>query len=247
MSDKIQEKIKEAEIDNYLDLSNLELDTVPFLPENIVENIIFLFINDNALKNIDLTSFKNLQVLDMSDNLIDEIIFLPSTLEELVCNNCCLKKICYHPTIKRIHCNNNNLSHIEPYPQITNLQCGNNKLESIPSLPKIMYLICHENPIKQIGNCPNLIDLDCETTLLEGKITFAPMLRYLMCCNTKISDIFDLQELKEIEFYNCNITKLPYLPKLKSIIINNTNINLSAEYKIIKIFNMGSKFNIIFE
>jgi Leucine-rich repeat (LRR) protein len=243
-----EQKIKDADEENYLDLSNLDLDIIPSIPQTL-ENIDYLFLNNNKFKkiNIDFIIFKNLTVLDMSDNPIDEILSLPQNLIELVCNNCEIKNICYHPTIKKIHCMNNKLTFLEEYPLLEDLQCSNNKLISIPKLLNLKSLSCSENPTKIINHLPTLKVLNCANTLIEGKINFAPLITHLLCNNTKISDVSELSSLSEIEMNNTEIKELPYLTELKSLIINSMKINLSPQYKIKNLFNLGDKINIIFE
>jgi Leucine-rich repeat (LRR) protein len=247
-ADAIEKKIKGAEEENYLDFSNLDLSIIPILPQNL-ENIDYLFLNDNKFNKIefDLNFFKKLTVLDLSDNPIEEILCLPPNLIELVCNNCEIKNICFHPTIKKIHCMNNKLLSLEEYPLLEDLQCGNNKLNYIPSLINLKFLSCFENPIQNFNHLPNLKVLNCANTLFEGKINFAPSITHLACDNTKISDISNLDNLAELEMNNTDIKELPYLTELKSISINTMNINLSPNYKIKNIFNLGDKINIIFE
>lgn len=246
MLKKISQKMEDAEINNYLDLCNLELKELPEIP-NTLNSIIYLFINDNLLNNVCFNQFDNLRVIDISDNPIEIIDNLPNLLEELLCNNCKLKQICPNKSVKKLHCQDNLLCEISYYDCLEDLRCDNNKISYLQSLPQLKKISCTANPIEKIDLQQNLIVLDCSNTLLSGSIDFAPHLRNLICTNTQISDVSNLNEIFEIEFYDSNINELPYLPKLKSIIFNNTNIQISSQYKIKKYLEYTGKLDIVFE
>lgn len=245
-SKNLELRIKEAEDTNYLDLDNLKLEVMPDLSSKF-KNINYLFINNNNLKIIDLSFFQSLSVVDISDNPIKEINYLPSEIQELNCNNCNIEKICEHQIIKKIHCENNKITIIEKYPLLEDLQCGKNKIKYISSLEKLKDLSCFENPITKIDFLPNLKILNCDKTLLEGEINFAPLLTHLTCNDTKISDISKLNKLNEIEFYNSHINEIPFLSELKLLFCNNINIKLSSKYKIKNLINVRNKINVVFE
>lgn len=242
----VELKIKEAIETNYLDLSYLNLIELPEIQESL-KNIEYLFINNNNIKTLKISFFQNITVIDLSDNPITEINYLPPNLIELVCNNCKIENMCPHNSIKKIHCINNNLTEIQNYSNLIDLQCGENNLKTIPSLLKLEYLSCYDNPIIKINFLPILKTLNCDNTLLENIIDFAPSLKYLSCCNTKILDISNLKDLNEIELIDSKINTIPFISELKSIIINNMNINISPKYKIKNLFNTGNKINIYME
>jgi hypothetical protein len=256
LENNFEQIVLQIKENKYLDLSNLNLDELLFsdislflIKQNEISGIIYLFINDNKLNNInlDINIFLNLKVIDISDNPdLKEINYLPPNLEELVCNNCQLTKICSHDKIKKIHCMDNKIKILGIFPSLEDLKCDNNNLELIPSMLKLKKLTCTNNPLIKLDFQPNLLVLDCSLTQLEGKITFAPMITNLICHNTKISDISDLNEIYEIEFYDSNIDCLPYLPRLKSIIFNNKNLQLSPNYKIKNFLEYGGKIDIVF-
>jgi Leucine-rich repeat (LRR) protein len=212
-----------------------------------LNGIIYLFINDNLLRYVNYNQFNNLRVIDISDNPIEEIDNLPNLLEELVCNNCKLKLICPNKSVKKLHCQDNLMEEISYYECLEDLRCDNNKISYLQSLPQLKKISCTANPIEKIDLQKNLVVLDCSDTPLSGSIDFAPLLRNLICTNTKISDISNLKEIFEIEFYDSDIQELPYLPKLKSIIFGNTNIKISPQYKIKKYLEYTGKIDIVFE
>lgn len=242
----ITERFEKAEKENYLDLSNLGLKELPEIPETL-NNIIYLFINDNLISNIDISRFLTLQVIDISDNNISSIEFLPQNLEELVCNNCKLINICLNSNLKRLHCQDNFLETFSHYENLVDLRCDNNKIKHIPSFPNLIKLSCTNNPIEKIDIQQNLKVLDCSYSNIEGAINFAPVLHSLICHKTKINDVSNLSNIFEIEFYDSCIECLPFLPKLKSIILGNKNIKISPEYKIEKYLEYDGKIDIVFK
>jgi hypothetical protein len=248
MLSKISKKIEEAEKDNYLDLCNFELKELPEIPDTI-NKINYLFINDNLLTTVNFTIFQNLTVIDMSDNPIEIIDNLPDTIEELVCNNCKLTYICENKSLKKLHCQNNLLENISHYESLEDLRCDENKISCINSYPKLKKISCTNNPVSKIHMQEKLIVLDCSNTQMSGKIDFAPLLRNLICLESKISDVSNLSNIFEIEFDNSNISELPFLPSLKSVIFTNSNSNMriSPEYKIKKFLECYGKIDIVFE
>lgn len=265
----IEKKFEDIDQKKYLDLNNLNIDEfiishdnekyciIKIGDENISiklrENFYilnYLFIGDNKLKciNLNFDMFANLKVVDISDNPnLEELTFLPRNLEELVCNNCQLTKICSHDVIKKIHCMDNKIASLENFPSLEDLKCDNNKIQFINSMLRLKKLSCTNNPLIKIDYLPNLLVLDCSLTLLAGKISFAPIITHLICHNTNITDISELNEIYEIEFNDSQIQYLPYLPKLKSIIFNNKDLKLSPNYKIKNFLEYGGNIDIVFE
>lgn len=246
MLQKIIEQFDKAEKENYLDLSNIKLKELPEIP-NTLNDIIYLFINDNLISNINFSNFLNLKVIDISDNCIETINFLPENLEELVCNNCKLVNICQNSNIERLHCQDNYLENLNYYEKLVDLRCDNNKIKHIQSLPNLKKLSCTNNPIEKIDIQQNLKVLDCSYSNIEGSINFAPVLHSLICHKTKINDVSNLSNIFEIEFFDSHIECLPFLPKLKSIILGNKNILISPDYKIKKYLEYDGKIDIVFE
>src|SRR5688572_1361897 len=125
---EIEQRIKGVEKNGYLDLSNMGLSVLPDLPKELYA-IKMLCLNDNNLKDIDLTPFPNLTVLDISDNPIENINFLPNSMEELVCKSCRLTSIVSHPNLKRLQCPFNSLKQLGEYNKLMDLNCEDNKIQ----------------------------------------------------------------------------------------------------------------------
>ena len=60
----IEKQIKDAEINNYLDFSDMQLKELPIIPSHL-NNIVYLFLNDNKLTNINISNFSDLKVFDI--------------------------------------------------------------------------------------------------------------------------------------------------------------------------------------
>jgi hypothetical protein len=244
VEDKNCAKESKMEEKNYVDLSNKNLNEIPEL-ENI-ECIEYLFLNDNKLINIDLKLFINLKVLDISNNLIEELLFLPPNLVELVCEGCNLKYICPHENITILHCENNKLTLLESYPQLEDLQCDDNQITTLKSMNNLRRLICRNNPIDKIDLQQELSMLDCSCTNINN-ISFAPNVVHLMCNKSKILDLTGMNNIINIEICDTQILDIPYLENLENLIFNNKNINISPKYKIKNVFEYDCKIDAVFD
>jgi hypothetical protein len=225
MLSQIGERIANLSINGYLDLSNLSITEIPELPKDIY-SIKYLFLNDNKLKNIDVSLFANLLVLDVSDNPIETIDFLPEKLEEFVCKSCKIKYIVSHKNIKKLQCSDNLLEELGEYTSLMDLECENNKIKIINSYTCLEELVCNNNPLNEIKSQPNLKHIDCS--------------------NTNISSI-DANKLETIHFPNTNIKKLHYIKTLKYIVFNDQNIELAADYKLESCVEYDGNIDILLE
>lgn len=239
--DTIKYRLKECFKNNfsYLDLSHLKLSKFPNLTKwkyfDKLKTIKFLFINDNKITEIsydDIHYFGELEVLDISSNLIQKINFLPNKLKELACHNNKLETIPSHDFLEKIDCSDNNLSDLSKYPQLIDLLCYNNNLKAIPMYKNLTRLVTKNNPLEYLSEQPNLIHLDCSTTKLKGKITNIPSVKYLICNHTRINDISNFVNLESLEIIDTDITKIPYIRTLKDLLFKHGNdISLPSTYK----------------
>lgn len=136
-SEQDQEKIQQSTKD-YLDS----------LPDHYKT----IHINKRGLTEIpeNINRFKNLEVLNCSDNQLTKLPILPKTLRIIICNN---NKLRYLATYKNplpdslevIDCSYNNLEYLEPFakglpPKLKKLICNNNwYLNYIPELPQSLH------------------------------------------------------------------------------------------------------------
>lgn len=238
--DSYSYRIHECEKNNYLllDLSGIGLNGIPNVDKepnsDKIKNIKYLFLNDNNI--FDLTGLKQflfIEVLDISNNVIKEINYLPNTIVELVCHNNNIQSIVEHKKIIKLDCSNNNISILYEYPNLTDLLCNDNKLTRLRSYDKVLRIVCKNNPITNIDKQQKIEKLDCSNTNIIGTLYNHPNLKFLICNSTKINDVSNLISLEMVEFVDTDITKLNFSHKLKQILFKNTqNIKLSSNFKV---------------
>lgn len=240
--DSLEHRLLECKKNNfsYLDLSHMNLTTLPDLSKlsiwNDLKNIKFLFINDNKISSYDskFSCFDKLESLDISNNLLKSITYLPLSLKELTCNNNKLTSIPNSDNLHRLDCSMNEISEIPPYKNIYDIICNNNNIKYIQSYATAKRIVCNDNPLKKIEKQNLMTYFDCENTNLEGKLDMKN-LKHLICNNTKINTIENLKNLQTLEMYYCDITKIPYISTLKEIFFNpSQNVLISSLYKVAK-------------
>ena len=110
---------------------------------SLPEDILTINISCKSFKSLpDLTRYKNLEVLNCSNNQLTSLPTLPQSLEVL-------------------NCSNNQLTSLPTLPQsLEVLQCSNIQLTSLPTLPQTLKeLDCDDNPISEIVNNDSLIKI----------------------------------------------------------------------------------------
>lgn len=239
--DTLAYRFDECEKNNfeYLDLSHLELEKIPDVSihkyAKDFAKVKYLFLNDNKLTECptNLQYFPNLEVFDISSNLITTISYLPKSLKEFVCHNNRLKSLPSHDYLHKLDCSHNSITSLNKYCNIIDIICHDNRIKMIPTYQNINRIICKNNPLIHINTQPSVESLDCSNTNISGKISNMPNLKYLICNDTKIDDVSNLVNLESLEILNSSISKLPYLSKLKGLLYKNTqNISISSKYKI---------------
>jgi Leucine-rich repeat (LRR) protein len=241
--DTIEFRLNECEKNNfncldfaYLDLEKLDINLLKkWKHYKYLGDIKILCLNNNKIKKIDeeLTIFKKLEILDISNNELEQLNYLPPKLIELSCIDNKIIDLPSHDNLLRLTISNNQLTSISNYPKLTHLHCDNNKIRMISSYDKLCYLICQNNKLISIGDLLNLTYLDCSDNKYLSKVSSMPKLIYLICNNTKINDCSKFPVIKSIEFGNSEIKKIPYIDTLEILLFkNNQNIVLSSKYKI---------------
>jgi Leucine-rich repeat (LRR) protein len=237
--DTLEYRLKESKEQKYLDLDlkHMELDKLPNLPDEIYNNVKHLFLGDNKLTSLDpniIIKFKNLETLDINNNLLTDIPVLPESLTELCCSYNKIKKIRVYNNLKKLDCSHNEIEKIEKLPKLELLTCNNNLLTSIPKIDTLKRLICNNNKLLEIPKLINLEYLNC----IKNKITFIHKLDNIEDLLISYNDINilpeDMNKMKYLEIINTNIDKVPYFPKLKELYSNIKQLKqISTKYKLI--------------
>jgi hypothetical protein len=243
--DTLEYRLNECENNNfvYLDLSHLDLLILPksqllkWSHVNKLKYIKYLFINDNKLVKIDNTFdiFNNLEVLDISNNNLSDILYLPLYLKELSCHNNILNNIPFHKYLHRLDCSLNKIYELSQYPNIKTILCYDNNITKLHTYPNATTIICRNNNIININPQPCLTYLDCSHTKLTGSLYDMPNINHLVCNNTKINNIDNLNKLKILDIANSDITAIPYIHTLKNLSISISDLKqiiLSPTYVI---------------
>lgn len=222
--DSLEYRLYECKRSNIitLDLNNLALTEFPNISNEYKEKIKNLFIAENSLEILpDLSDFKQLETLDISNNRLTNIIKLPLTLIELCCQS-------------------NKLSHLPSYsecPNLKRIECSKNEIKEIPSYSKLESLICNNNIIHTIGKSP-LKYLNCSVNKLT-KLDQYHNLVDLMCNNNNISDILIYRKLKYLEIIQTNISSIPFMENLEEVYCEKNTVK-----QISKRYNTESSINI---
>jgi Leucine-rich repeat (LRR) protein len=223
----------------YLDISYLKLESIPDFTKHVdynkLQNIKFLFANDNEIKDLEksLFQFKKLQVLDISCNKLKKIKTIPSSLTELVCHNNKLTLICSSDYLLTLDCSFNRMESISEYSSAKTILCENNKICEFQTFLNAKHISLKDNPLTKIHSQPNLEFLNIENTSLTGDLPEMPRLKWLICHNTSIGGIKKLISLEHIEMTKCSLLEIPYLKFLQDILCDlSSNLKVDNKMKL---------------
>ena len=233
--DTIDYRMEECEKNNFefLDLSHLNLKEIPILPSKITKIIKYLFLNNNnitTLKNIE--QFTNIHVLDISNNFLTEVDYLPKNIREFCCKYNFIVKILSSHSLKILDCTSNKLEYLEEFTNLETLICSENNLKFLGEYPKLKKLVCKNNSLDEINSYKELVYLDCSFNCIT-KIKDCPNLKDLLCRNNKLIRIPNhMNSLQYIEMYNNKFSKICYYPNLKELYCDIDGIDkVPIEYK----------------
>ena len=140
-----------------LDLSNIGLKKIP---NNIPNDVMFLFLGNNKISNLDqIKDLKNLKVLDLSYNKLNNLENIPDSYE-ISCRNNNLTNINDLKKCKRLNkldCSHNKIDNIPLIENLKILDCSNNLIYKLPFLPSINKIITERNNLEYINTYSNLI------------------------------------------------------------------------------------------
>ena len=210
---------------NYLDLSSLHIKDKQLtqllnikLIRDILNKIEYLDVSNNELCIFpDLSKFKNIKVLNISNNNITGEIII-NNYEEISCRNnniTCLKSF----SLKKLDANDNKITSID-VPCIEIMYINDNKLKNIDNYKNLKYLECMSNNIEKIGNMDNLEEL--------------------FISNNNLTDMNNLHKLEILNCVDNPIKKINFFPKLKIMMVSTKNI--CKEFNIISATKIKNDF-----
>lgn len=240
--DTLEHRIKMCQNDGYslLDLSYLDLTTIPNIAHHSdyknLKNVKFICLDHNLIEVLgnELKLFENVEALDVSNNKLTNISYLPSSILELACHNNNIKSIISHSSLKRLDCSHNNIENIGNYPNLEQLVCDKNNIKHMQTFNKLTYLMCKDNPLISINHQPIVTYLDCSNTKvggLFGENGNYSKLKHLVLSNTNITGINNLLKISTLDVIDTKLEKLPYISTLRDLTFNSQFL-FDDNYKI---------------
>lgn len=236
--DTIDYRLHECEEEKYitLDLKCINLNEFPNLSHKIKNNLQFLFLGDNNLREFpNLSEFNSLEMLEINHNKIKNINHIPHSLFELCCRENLIDEFVLSEKhkLERLDIRHNHLHNIILSQNIKILDIGFNNLSiSIGNMYNLEKLLCSHNQIKEIYNCPKLSYLDCKSNPINS-IKDCQNIEHIVCSNTLLNSLPYSPNIQTIECFHTNINELPYCKKLYELLCDNGQINkISSKYKI---------------
>ena len=147
-----QQKLKDSTITGNLDVSDMDLTTLPSLPSTLTH----LVCANNQLTTLPPLP-SSITHLICTNNQLTSLPILPSTLIYLGCDLNQLTSLPpLPPTLIHLFCASNQLKKLPMLPStITLLYCGHNQLTTLPALPKSLKLLyCNYNQLTILPKFP---------------------------------------------------------------------------------------------
>lgn len=237
--DTIEYRFDECVKNGYitLDLSHLNLKSLPHIPSQFHNKLQYLFIAENNIQIIeDISYLEELIVFDVCNNKLSMMPLLPEKIEEVQIKNNNINNInslSQYDYLKRLDCSENNIKEIPIIDSLEILICDKNKIEKIPKLKKLIKLSCSDNMITNIHKLQYLEILECDKNKLTHIEDFIN-LKELYCSRNDITTIRNLNKIEVIHCYKTNVTKMEYVQTLKELLCDyKEDLVLSKHYTIV--------------
>ena len=173
---------------------------------HFTQNLSYLSITNNYIKNLSNYNNSRLKYLDCSNNkdfVLD--ITLPHC-KQLYINNVGLKSI-----------NFNRL------PELSILDCGFNNLTQLPENGKLTELNVESNELTRLGNYPALTHLIADNNRLISIKTY-PLLESMTIAHNNLDNIPDLSLIKKLIAPFNNIAHIGNMPNLELLDVSHNNL-----------------------
>lgn len=152
-----------------INLKNGVIDIFPKLPDHITE----IYLDNNDIPTILCDLPCNLRILSLCSNLLDKLLYIPNTLQELYLSynkNILLPPTLINTQLLIFYCNGCNLNVIPDLPvTIQSLNVSNNKLTEIKIPINIQILNIANNKLSRLYLTPNhnnLTELRCDNNMI---------------------------------------------------------------------------------
>lgn len=209
--DKLEYRFEDCRRNGYvtLDISHLDLKSLPNIPSDIAKKIQYLFMSNNKIEIMDdLSHMENVVVADLCSNKLVNVPKLPDGIEELIVRNNMLT----------------NINQLADYNYLKRLDCSYNKIASIPIIDSLEMLVTRDNSLVEIIKLKNLKKLACQNNQIT-RLNELPNLEILECDRNNITEIRDMKNLKQLYCSKNRISILDNLNKIEVIHCNGNKIN----------------------
>ncbi len=210
---------------------------------NEANTVTKLFLSYSNIKNIeDLKYFKNLKILDLSNNLIKEAVFENwKYLEKVVIDNNLLETLEFKncPNLISVYCPVNNLTTIK-FIQVTKLEslmCSVNKINYLDfaEIMNLKFLICNINELSSIdlSVLKNLVSIECTNNhLTQLDFSQNKNITFIFADDNKLLEkiILNTNFINNLNFNGCE--------KLRSIVTTNNEFMINYLNSRMKKYNL---------
>lgn len=194
-----------------------------------------LFMEDCGLTDVpDLKSLVHLETLNMSNNKLQVIKSIPSTVTELYATDNEIKSVPDSMNnVIRVNLSNNKLKKLGKLNSVEYLDISNNLVISISNnYPKLLDFTCNNNTIKQLGDMPNVkyINIaDTHVSILSG----FPNLQFVIANNSKLKGFLETPVLNELLMINTEIKHIHHVKSLRNLMFGDgDDFTISDMYDI---------------
>jgi Leucine-rich repeat (LRR) protein len=253
---RIDKWITDSNVNKSLNLSNLNLTSLPRLPGNLKElycdnnkltslprlpdSLTYLYCSDNELTSLP-TLPDGLKYLNCEYNKLTTVPKLPNSLKELYCNDSLVRLPKLPDTLERLTCSSNELTTLPKLPDsLEYLNCQNNKLTTLPTLPdSLKELHCDQNKLIRLPTLPdNLYNLSCEDNNLQSMFYMTE--EDYMTGEEEVDDTRDyINRIRKLQKSRKNVINSlkPHITKKKRNVFANTTYTDMPKNVVKKIAN----------
>jgi hypothetical protein len=218
---------------------------------NLPDDVEFILLTHYGMPEFpDLSRFHKLKVLNISENRLKKIPFLPDTLVDLTCHDNLLEELPELPNgLLTLMCINNKLKKIPKLPEkleilccqfneidelpefnskLRKVHCNSNKLKWLPKFnDELVSIICDKNQITTLPKLnTKLEEISCNSNLIQHFPTLHSTLQYVHCRKNPIQKLPKTNEKLDDLYFNCRKTPIGKKLNKKLDGVNGNLINI---------------------